>query len=96
MVDEGSVANAKLLLRRIVGSVDERGRAAVRGCRFAVWILREDGRDAHGLAPLLFVFGLRLANLADDTTAFGLALVSAEVLQTRQRRKLHIERGGEL
>src|ERR1019366_1385234 len=96
-VDEGAIGRAKLHLGRVVASVDERGRAAVRGCRFAVRILREDGRDAHGLTALLFVFGFGLRlNLADDATAFGLALVSAEVLQTRQRRELHIERSGEL
>ena len=76
--------------------MDERGRVAVRGYRFAERILRQDGLDARRLAALLFVFGLRVClNLADDTTAFGLALVSAEVLQTRQRRELHIECSGE-
>jgi hypothetical protein len=46
-------------------------------------------------SDLVFSFGLRL-NLADNATAFGLALVDAEVLQTRQCRELHIERSGEL
>src|SRR5450631_931105 len=96
-VDEGAIGRAKLHLGRVVASVDERSRAAVRGRRLAVRILREDGRGPHRLAALLLVFsfGLRL-NFADDATAFGLALVDAEVLQTRQRREPHIEGSGEL
>jgi hypothetical protein len=96
-VDECSVANAKCQLRRMVACVNEGRGAAVGSGRLGVRILGEDGLDTHRLAAFLFVVGLRLClNLADDTPAFGLALILGQMLQTRQRREPHVEGSTEL